>query len=1243
MTFDNLTILSWNIQSSISVNGSKFEDIDFTELLNGHSILCLQETRQSVKYPGYRSLNKTRKGEKHGGVCTLIRNNISKGFTLQQCSIPDVVICKASKSFFKQSEDIFIINSYIRPANSSSKTIDFSGLEQIKDLSEHINGLTNKGKVILCGDFNSRVGTDKDFITDISDTGDTFIPLPDELILHQPPLRNTEDSKDNSYKRPFLDMIINNGLTILNGRTTGDMLGKYTCIKPSGSSTVDYFITSTDMDNSVMHMVVQPFTIYSDHKPIILTLKIHDQSNSDHNIEIGEKYKAAPPRFKLQCTSEASFKEELSKPAHIERLKIISEKNYSNDNDGTYDMNNDLTDYLQSVAMNCLEITKTNTTRKRSFINKQPWFSRETRELKKALNKSARLASEFPSSDFLRQNFYKTKKTYNSLCNKRKEDHFADLNRQIEDGKILNWKQFKKLKRSKTTNQKFDSLDMENFEEFFSSLYSNNHKTVSTERKDYLTNKAKTLNLEEDTEPDTLLNKTITTDEVKSSIKSLKNGKSSSDDKICNEFLKFLGHDGVSILCKLYNKCLDTGTYPWNNNVITPLHKKGCKSNPDNYRAVAVSSTIGKLFSTILLNRILEFKSLKNPDPINQLGFCKGAQTNDHLLTLSTIASKYKKKNVPVYAVFVDFRKAFDSVCREALFYKIAKLGIRGKMFNTLHHMYSNSTGQIKLAGHVTNKFNIRKGTEQGHPLSPDLFKIYIKDLSDGLDSPNCPMLMNQIISHLLWADDLILLALDTKTLQSQLDHLNKFCKDWGVEINVTKTKLLIFNRHTLSHQPTGLNIGGYKLEHVDSYCYLGIEIHHTGNFATARAELKKKAMRSLYGLKSTVNKSRLSFRSLTTLFDSLIKPIALYGAPIWTPTMNALKNLTGLSLDSNNELKPSCLKRMSALNCEKIHLHFLKWALGVNRKASNSAVWGETGRYPLVIECINMTLNYVKRLENMKDDSLVKLAYKEQKALKLDWYRGIEPILNIDPRFSSDHITSYNMRTNKSITKVTSANLKKKCHIVMYKGIIQKLPVQNTKPNISHHFTTHLIIKNVKAAFKNLWLNDISQSRKLEYYRTNKHQFCKELYLDRVTNYHDRVSTTRLRTSSHRLAIEIGRYSNIPREHRHCSWCKLSMGELVCESEHHFIDQCDLNAKKRSLFLAEMKHITRPFGVTPETYHQNIGVLTGFVWSDTNGWGAVESAEEMAQEIVRKTARFIGNCFKYRSSFHDELTKSTE
>ena len=132
--------------------------------------------------------------------------------------------------------------------------------------------------------------------------------------------------------------------------------------------------------------------------------------------------------------------------------------------------------------------------------------------------------------------------------------------------------------------------------------------------------------------------------------------------------------------------------------------------------------------------------------------------------------------------------------------------------------------------------------------------------------------------------------------------------------------------------------------------------------------------MRSLYGLKNTVDRTKLSFRSLTTLFDTLIKPIVLYGAPLWTPNMSILKHLA----KCHKQPDPTIPKKASLLNCEKVHLHFLKWALGVNRKSSNAGVWGESGRYPLVYKCISITLKYIKRLQGLDGSTLVSMAFKE-------------------------------------------------------------------------------------------------------------------------------------------------------------------------------------------------------------------------------------------------------------------------
>ncbi len=81
-----------------------------------------------------------------------------------------------------------------------------------------------------------------------------------------------------------------------------------------------------------------------------------------------------------------------------------------------------------------------------------------------------------------------------------------------------------------------------------------------------------------------IINDLITIEEVNSGIKSLKSGKASSIDMISNEILKSLDCDHRSVLRDIFNACFSNGIYPWNSSVISPLHKKGNKSDPDNYR-----------------------------------------------------------------------------------------------------------------------------------------------------------------------------------------------------------------------------------------------------------------------------------------------------------------------------------------------------------------------------------------------------------------------------------------------------------------------------------------------------------------------------------------------------------------------------------------------------------------------------------------------------------------------------------
>ena len=100
---------------------------------------------------------------------------------------------------------------------------------------------------------------------------------------------------------------------------------------------------------------------------------------------------------------------------------------------------------------------------------------------------------------------------------------------------------------------------------------------------------------------------------------------------------------------------------------------------------------------------------------------------------------------------------------------------------------------------------DILVGTEQGHPMSPEMFKVYIHELSELLEAAgvDVPMLNDVLVSHLLWADDLILMALDQHGLQKLLDCLYDFCTSWGLSVNPDKTKIMIFNRSGKSyHNP---------------------------------------------------------------------------------------------------------------------------------------------------------------------------------------------------------------------------------------------------------------------------------------------------------------------------------------------------------------------------------------------------------------------------------------------------------
>ena len=135
----------------------------------------------------------------------------------------------------------------------------------------------------------------------------------------------------------------------------------------------------------------------------------------------------------------------------------------------------------------------------------------------------------------------------------------------------------------------------------------------------------------------------VTYQEVRKKDKKLKNKKAASSYLIKNEMLKASYEILMNVYIKLFNLVLDTGIYPSFrcDGLITIIFKTGDKSDPGNYRDICVSSYLGKLFSSILTHRLLDFADNNNLLHPSQIGFFKNNRTSDHILTLRALIEKY--------------------------------------------------------------------------------------------------------------------------------------------------------------------------------------------------------------------------------------------------------------------------------------------------------------------------------------------------------------------------------------------------------------------------------------------------------------------------------------------------------------------------------------------------------------------------------------------------------------------------
>lgn len=377
--------------------------------------------------------------------------------------------------------------------------------------------------------------------------------------------------------------------------------------------------------------------------------------------------------------------------------------------------------------------------------------------------------------------------------------------------------------------------------------------------------------------------------EIRTALKQLKNNKAPGEDGITTELLKAGGTPVLKVVQKLFNSVIREGTTPeaWSRSIVVLFFKKGDNTLLKNYRPISLLSHVYKLFSRVITNRLAS--RLDDFQPREQAGFRKGFSTVDHIHTLRQIIQKTEEYNRPLCLAFVDYEKAFDSVETWAVLRSLQRCQIDYRYIEVLKCLYNKATMCIRLQDQSTNQIQLQKGVRQGDVISPKLFTSALEDVFKLLNWHGYGININgEYITHLRFADDIVIMAESMDDLGTMLRDLNTVSQQVGLNMNMGKTKIMS-NAHVT---PIPVHVGNDKIEAVEQYVYLGQTIQlgrlNFDKEVCRRIQLGWAAFRKLRHIFS----SQIPQSLKTKVYNQCVLPVMTYGTETWSLTIGLIHKL---------------------------------------------------------------------------------------------------------------------------------------------------------------------------------------------------------------------------------------------------------------------------------------------------------------------------------------------------------------
>lgn len=370
---------------------------------------------------------------------------------------------------------------------------------------------------------------------------------------------------------------------------------------------------------------------------------------------------------------------------------------------------------------------------------------------------------------------------------------------------------------------------------------------------------------------DCLVEFSTSPDEICQLLNELDDRKSAGEDLIPTRLLKLTAAQISPSLSMLFNLSFRRGDQPqaWRDATVSPIHKKGPKTSPTNYRPISLLSVVSKVQEKVVHNRL--FKHVEKHLPEEQSGFRKADGTELQLLRLIHEMSSHRDQGRAVAACFFDLSKAFDRVWHKGLLAKLEHLGVGGASLAWFRSYLTKRRQRVRLGQEVSPWLQTPAGVPQGSVLGPLLFLCYTIDL---------PLACrNSWVQCSQFADDTALIAAHKHhhqaeaSLQKAVSSATDWLQRWHLLVNTTKTVVMSFQRH----KNLTIILNGVRLQQVHVHRHLGLNIQSDLRWTSHIEGKIAKAKRSLHQLHRV--RGSLTPQALVAIYSTYIRPIVEYGS----------------------------------------------------------------------------------------------------------------------------------------------------------------------------------------------------------------------------------------------------------------------------------------------------------------------------------------------------------------------------